>query len=240
MNSFLSTKYCGIIIALLLLCKVSIGQPPSGTTGNWLMCFTQTRLHDKWSIHAEAQHRSFEIMPNTEQLLLRGGVNYHLNSTTLASVGYAHITNYAFDKELFSGIKVSENRIWQQFIMRNSLGRCFFEHRYRLEQRWIQSNNNNRYLDRVRYLLRLTIPINKKEIEKSTLSLSFYDELFMNISSMPFDRNRLYGAISYHFLPTFNIQVGYLAQTVNTTTKHYLQAAVFYTIDFRKNETSSN
>lgn len=240
MNRNFVSKYSGAFIVLYFFCNTNLAQSPSGTTGNWLMCFTQTRLHDKWSIHAEAQHRSFEIMPNTEQLLLRGGVNYHLNTTTLASVGYAHITNYAFDKELLSGVQVFENRIWQQFIMRNSLGRCLFEHRYRLEQRWIQTANNDRYLDRVRYFLRFTIPINKKEIEKNTWSLSFYDELFINISSAPFDRNRLYGAISYHFSPALNIQLGYLAQTVNTTTKHHLQAAVFYTIDFRQKETSTN
>jgi len=215
---------------------LSFAQSPSGATGKWLMCFNQTRMNDKWSIHAEAQYRSFEITTNTEQLLFRGGVNYHINNSTFISTGYAYITNYAFDKEQLPGVQVSENRIWQQFLMRNNLGRCLFEHRYRLEQRWMQSNNNTRYLDRIRYLLRVTVPLNKKEIEKNTLFLSFYDEVFINLSAIPYDRNRLYGAIGYQFLPNGNIQLGYLAQTVNTRTKHYLQAAVFYNIDLRKKE----
>lgn len=210
------------------------GQSPSGTTGNWFMGFNQTRLHKNWSIHTEVQYRSFEITPNTEQLLLRGGINYHINNSALTSIGYAHITNFAFDKELLPGVQVSENRIWQQFLTRNNIGRCFFEHRYRLEQRWIQSNNNNRYLDRIRYLLRVTVPLNKKQIEKKTLFLSFYDEIFIHLTSTPFDRNRLYGAIGYQFLSNANIQLGCLAQTVNNITKQYLQAAVFYNIDFRK------
>jgi len=215
---------------------LSFAQSPSGAIGKWLMCFNQTRMNDKWSIHAEAQYRSFEITTNTEQLLFRGGVNYHINNSTFISTGYAYITNYAFDKEQLPGVQVSENRIWQQFLMRNNLGRCLFEHRYRLEQRWMQSNNNTRYLDRIRYLLRVTVPLNKKEIEKNTLFLSFYDEVFINLSAIPYDRNRLYGAIGYQFLPNANIQLGYLAQTVNTRTKHYLQAAVFYNIDLRKKE----
>jgi len=223
-------------IILFLMNVPAFSQSPHGTTGNWLMGFNQTRLHDKWSIHTEAQYRSFEITPNTDQLLLRGGINYHINNSAFTSIGYAYVTNYAFDKEQLSGVQVSENRIWQQFLMRNNLGRCLFEHRYRLEQRWMQSNNNNRYLNRIRYLLRVTVPLNKKEIEKNTLFLSFYDEIFINLSATPFDRNRLYGAIGYQFLPNANIQLGYLAQTLNTTTKQYLQTAVFYNIDFRKKE----
>lgn len=223
-------------VFLFLMSLSSFGQSPSGKTGNWLMCFNQTRLNNKWSIHTEAQYRSFEITPNTEQLLLRGGINYHINNSAFTSIGYAYITNYAFDKEQLSGVLVSENRIWQQFLVRNNIGRCWFEHRYRLEQRWMQSNNNNRYLNRIRYLLRVTVPLNKKEIEKNTFFLSFYDEVFIHFSSTPFDRNRLYGAIGYQFMPNANIQLGYLAQTVNITTKHYLQAAVFYNIDFRKKE----
>lgn len=236
MRGSLIHRYCYLGIVIFLNYNTSSAQTSSGKTGVWLMGFNQTRLHDKWSIHTEAQYRSFEINPNTEQMLLRGGINYHINNSVFISIGYAYITNYAFDKEQVSGVQVSENRIWQQFYTRNTIGRCLFEHRYRLEQRWIQSNNNTRYLDRIRYLLRVTIPLNKKEIEKNTLFLSFYDEIFINLTSSPYDRNRLYGGIGYQFLPNANIQIGYLAQTVNTTTKQYLQAAIFYNIDFRKKE----
>lgn len=230
-------KTTSVFCLFLFLMNVpAFSLSPSGRTGGWLMCFNQTRLHDKWSIHAEAQYRSFEITPKTEQMLLRGGINYHINNSAFTSIGFAYVGNYAFDKEQLSGVQVSEDRIWQQFLMRNNVGRCLFEHRYRLEQRWMQSNNNNRYLNRIRYLLRVTVPLNKKEIEKNTLFLSFYDEIFIHFSSTPFDRNRLYGAMGYQFSPNANIQLGYLAQTINTTTKQYLQAAVFYNIDFRKKE----
>ena len=236
MNKRLYKLTNALCVFLFLMNSSSFGQSTPGVIGNWLMCFNQTRLHDKWSIHTEAQYRSFEIAPNTEQMLLRGGINYHINNSAFTSVGYAYVTNYAFDKEQMSGVQVSENRIWQQFLTRNNLGRGMFEHRYRLEQRWIQSNSNNRYLDRIRYLLRITIPLNKKEIKENTLFLSFYDEIFINLTSTPYDRNRLYGAIGYQFLPNANIQIGYLAQTVNITTKQYLQVAIFYNIDIREAE----
>ena len=168
--------------------------------------------------------------------MLRVEVNYLINNNYSETIGYAYVPNFAFDKENLKGVQVSENRMWQQFLMKNNLGRVNFDHRYRLEQRWLQGTNGDKYLNRIRYLLRATIPLNKKTIEKHTVFLTFYDELFIHFLSTPFDRNRLYGAIGYQFLPNSNIQLGYLAQTVNTTTKHYLQTAIFYNINLRRKE----
>jgi len=227
-----------VLLSFLILKTFSLSaQSPTVTVGGWGMFFNQTRFHENWSIHAEAQYRSYEFIPNTEQMLLRTGLNYHINNSALASIGYANVTNFSFDKELSPGIQVMENRLWQQFLLRNNIDRFFFEHRYRFEQRWLQSDNNNSYLNRARVLLRVSIPLNKKTIEKNALFLTFYDEVFIHFSSTPFDRNRLYGAIGYQFLPNANIQLGYLAQTVNNTTKHYMQAAVFYNVDLRKKST---
>jgi len=227
-----------VLLSFLILKTFSLSaQSPTVTVGGWGMFFNQTRFHENWSIHAEAQYRSYEFIPNTEQMLLRTGLNYHINNSALASIGYANVTNFSFDKELSPGIQVLENRLWQQFLLRNNIDRFFFEHRYRFEQRWLQSDNNNSYLNRARVLLRVSIPLNKKTIEKNALFLTFYDEVFIHFSSTPFDRNRLYGAIGYQFLPNANIQLGYLAQTVNNTTKHYMQAAVFYNVDLRKKST---
>jgi hypothetical protein len=80
----------------------------------------------------------------------------------------------------------------------------------------------------------MNVPLNKKQIEKNTAFLTFYDEAFLHLTSTPFDRNRLYGALGYQFTPNVNVQLGYLAQTVNTTTKHFLQTAFTYNLDFRK------
>lgn len=229
--------YIRIGIFWFFLCFISVpsafSQSPSGTIGNWTMLFNQTRVSDDWSIHTEFQFRSYEVEPNVEQLMIRAGVNYHVSDSAFLTAGYAYIPTYAFDKAQ-DGLVTSENRVWQQFFMRNSVGRFFFEHRYRLEQRWIETNSRDRYLNRVRYFLRVSIPINTKTIEEGTWFVSFYNELFMNIVQNPFDRNRLYGAIGYQFAPSANIQVGYMVQTVGAVTKPYFQLALFYNIDLRK------
>lgn len=202
--------------------------------GNWTMLFGQIRFNEKFGIHVEGQFRDYKILNQPEQILLRTGIVYHMNPAANLTLGYASVTNFLYNNEAFENPSVNESRLWQQFFLKNNLGRVYFEHRYRLEQRWLTSQNKTIYRDRVRYLLRLNIPLNKKNMEANTIYLSFYDELFMNITSNPFDRNRLFGAVGFQFKNGFHCQLGYMAQTVNLITKSYFQTALNYTIDLRK------
>jgi len=55
-------------------------------TGNWLMYFGTNKISEKFSIHSEAQYRNHTISPtNTEQLLLRTGLNYHFKPNASAT-----------------------------------------------------------------------------------------------------------------------------------------------------------
>ncbi|MGQ0828270.1 MAG: DUF2490 domain-containing protein [Bacteroidota bacterium] len=201
--------------------------------GNWFMLFNQTRIHNKLSIHVEAQFRSYNIQPNSEQILLRGGINFHHNPHIILTAGYGWITNYANDEKIFKPQIIEENRLWEQIILKNNSDRLFFEHRYRMEQRWIETNAIS-YKNRIRYLLRVTVPINNKELIKKTLFTSFYNEIFIHLSNTPFDRNRLYGAIGFQFSSPFSVQLGYMMQTVGGVTKEYLQLGINYNPDLRK------
>lgn len=220
--------FCFLIVNLTL-----VGQIKTAETGAWGMMFNQTRLHNKWSLHSEIQFRSYEINPNTEQLLIRGGVNFHYNPAVVFTVGYGWITNYSNDEKVFKNQTVDENRIWEQIILKSNTGRVYFEHRYRFEQRWITSSDNTNYRNRLRYLLRLTIPLNNNEVKKNTLFISLYNEVFINLSNVPFDRNRLFGAVGYQLNAATNIQVGYLLQTVGTNSKQYLQLGLTFNPDLR-------
>ena len=115
-------------------------------------------------------------------------------------------------------------------------GRIYFEHRYRFEQRWIETNNKISYKNRIRYLLRLTVPLNKKEISKNTLFVSFYNEVFLNLTENPFDRNRIFAAIGFQFNSSSNVQIGYMVQTIGARSKQYIQLGINYNPDFRKKD----
>ena len=152
--------------------------------------------------------------------------------------GYAFIPTQTDFDEGWGNNMVTENRIWEQFILRNSIGNIKIRHRYRLEQRWIKSQfqlnqinpvQNITYKNRARYMLSLKIPLSKNK--DFPLFLSIYDEIFLNISNSPFNQNRLYGAIGYQMNDNTNIQLGYLKHhnTVSTEIQNLnrLQLAVF-------------
>ena len=220
--------FCFLIVNLTL-----VGQIKTADIGSWGMMFNQTRIHNKWSLHSEIQFRSYEINPNTEQLLIRAGVNFHYNPSLVFTAGYGWISNYSNDEKVFKNQTVDENRIWEQIILKSNNGRVNFEHRYRFEQRWITTSVNTNYRNRLRYLLRLTIPLNNNEVKKNTLFISLYNEVFINLSNVPFDRNRLFGAVGYQLNAATNIQVGYLLQTVGTKSKQYLQLGLTFNPDLR-------
>lgn len=235
MNYFCFISYKRILVLCFVFFSFFISAQVNVTDiGSWGMLFNQTRLHNKWSLHSEVQFRSYEINPNTEQLLIRGGLNFHANPGLVFTAGYGWITNYINDEKVFKDQTVDENRIWEQLILKSNSGRVFFEHRYRFEQRWISTSFNTNYKNRLRYLLRLTIPLNSKEVKKNTVFIGLYNEIFINLSNAPFDRNRLYGALGFQVNSSTNIQLGYLVQTVGTKSKQYLQLGLTFNPDLRK------
>jgi len=207
-------------------------QQGQDVVGNWLMYFGTNRLSDDWSIHSEIQYRNHTIEPvNIEQLLLRTGLNYHLAKNATLTMGYGYIASHDFESEQ-TAPESTEHRIFQQLILTNLVGRLKFEHRYRLEQRWV----NDDYRNRIRYRLMVFLPLNKPTITTGTVFLGVYDEIFMNTEKVFFDRNRLYGALGYQFNKSTQLQLGYLRQRVNNFGKNYLQVGLVFNPDFRKKE----
>ena len=223
------------LIIVLTLAAIHVNAQQTGTdkTGNWLMYFGTTKLSDKYSLHTEAQLRLYEPFGNFNQALLRTGINYHINNSALVTVGYGYIPTETFDKELPVNRSV-EHRIWEQFILKNNIGRLFFEHRYRLEQRWLSSSADNWYLNRLRYRILVNIPLNNAQMAEKTLFLSLYDEVFLNVTDTPFDQNRLFAALGYKINKNLSLQAGYLRHRLGANNYDRLQFALFLNTDLRK------
>ena len=201
------------------------------------MYFGTNQIAEKWSIHTEAQLRYFEQAKNFNQLLLRTGLNYHIDDNAIASVGYAYIKTdptyfeaALIDLDEPASDKISENRIFEQFILKNKVWELLFEHRYRLEQRFITNNDLNRKSTehRTRYRLQVTVPLT------DIFFLNFYDEIFINLQNEAFDQNRLYAAIGLNVTNNLSVQAGYLKNHFGTVNYDRLQVAVFYNPDLRR------
>lgn len=196
--------------------------------GSWHMYFGTNKLSEKYSLHTEAQLRYYENGKNFNQLLLRTGINYHINSNAIATLGYGHITTDGTFEEFPDETNSVEHRIFEQFILKNKVWEFNFEHRYRLEQRFIDFGDRNDTQHRARYRLQVTLPLT------DIFFLNFYDEIFLNLQDDVFGQNRLYGALGINVTHNLSAQIGYLKNHFPTAHYDRLQIGVFYNPDLRK------
>ena len=227
-----------IIVCLLLV----IGLAPKGQAqinedklGAWYMYFYNASF-DKgpWGVQGDIQHRNFNSFGDLEQLLLRSGLTYKPQNTNIKfTLGYGHITTGTYGD---SESTTQESRIYQEALYPVKFGKRFYtNHRFRYEQRFVE---NQDFRTRYRYNLFLNIPLNQHIMDKNTIYLAFYNELFINgernIGDNKkvefFDRNRLYIALGYFIKKQLKVQLGMMTQTTNNVEKNQLQLSIHHTI----------
>ncbi|MBO6534100.1 MAG: DUF2490 domain-containing protein [Muricauda sp.] len=201
--------------------------PGEEELGAWFMYFGTNQIAERFSIHSEAQFRYYETTDNFNQMLLRTGLNYHINPDAMATIGYAFIQTDTSFEDIMGEVDSRENRIFQQFILRDKVWEFLFEHRYRLEQRFFDFGDVTDTQHRARYRIQVTLPLT------DTFFLNFYDELFINLQDNLFDQNRLYAAFGVNITENSNIQLGYLRNQFANAVFDRLQFAVFYNPDLR-------
>jgi hypothetical protein len=176
-----------------------------------------------WGLHLEVQNRRAELGDEWQQLLIRPGINYTLSPTITVSAGWAYVKTYPYG-DFPTAHEFPENRAWEQVVYSQKAFNLEFQHRLRLEQRWIgelqrqgggdYSLQNWRYENRIRYMLRTNVPLSA---DKKTY-LALWDEVFFNfgnnVSHNYFDQNRAFVGIGRKLTDTTRIEVGFMEQTV--------------------------
>ncbi|WP_318309021.1 DUF2490 domain-containing protein [Flagellimonas crocea] len=215
------------LFILLGTLSANAQQPGEDEMGSWFMYFGMNKVSERLSVHTEAQFRFYETTSNFNQMLLRTGLNYHINPNAIATGGYAFIDTDNTFYEFEGVVNSKEHRIFQQFILKNKVWEFLFEHRYRLEQRFLDFGETTDTQHRARYRIQMTLPLT------NTFFLNFYDELFINLQDDLFGQNRLYGAVGVNITENSSIQVGYLRNQFANAVYDRLQFAVFYNPDLR-------
>lgn len=198
--------------------------------GAWYMYFGNNKISKKLNFHNEIQYRNFDGIGDLEQLLIRTGIGYDLteNNNNIL-LGYGFILSQPYVKgEKSENI---EHRIFQQYITKQKFGRLNLQHRYRLEERFLQDDFRMRF----RYLLGLNIPVTNKEMLPKTLYISAYNEIFLHLDSPVFDRNRVYGALGFVINKNMRIEAGYMNQIQENKNRGQIQIGFYNNIPFTRN-----
>ena len=199
------------VLALAFLLVSLTAKSQNSGLGDWLIYIGSKQLNEKWNLHHEIQYRNYNAIGDLEQLLIRTGLGYNIGSRSNVLLGYGYINSENFTGNGDDQRTVEEHRIFQQFITKQNIGSVTLQHRYRFEQRFVESDFKTRF----RYFLSLNIPFQKE----SKYYLSAYNEIFLNGESNVFDRNRIYGGLGYKVSKGVKVELGYMNQVFETSSR---------------------
>lgn len=216
-----------VLAALLSFIATSLFAQTINQNTGWLFLMNTTKFNDKWGMHFDLQLRSEDDWKNVRNLLVRPGVTYYINKNSNATLGYLFTQTYLPDL-IILGIgnpkkALTEHRIWQQYIYNHQPWKgATLSHRFRLEQRFIERQTDDLFSQRLRYFVRLVQPLQKQEGAFSKgMFVALQNELFFNIQNKDqlngslFDQNRAYLAVGYRVSKSFDIEAGYMNQSIN-------------------------
>lgn len=221
------------ICLLLGTCSFTHAQVNEHEVGAWYMYFWNTKLKESAiGFQGDIQLRQWNAFGDLEQLLIRGGVTYTPKDTKAKlTLGYANITTGAYGE---SSSTVMEHRIYQEALLPHKIGkRVYLTHRFRYEQRLVEDQD---FRTRYRYNLFMNIPLNDTEMQKGTVYLALYNELFINGQRKigdgrtveVFDRNRAYAALGFHVKDNLKFQLGFMEQATNGWKKGQAQISAHH------------
>ncbi len=213
--------------------------PQSG--GYWIGYFGDNKINSRFGIHSEVQARNYGINQSVETFLVRVGLNTYINPNTMLTAGYGYIYGDVTSNDVLAS-NTSEHRIWQQLILRNRTRNIFLEHRFRLEQRFIENltSETNQTDHRVRYRFQTIFPLYSIDPYLRHWFVTLNNEIMINLKEEPadfFDRNRFFTGIGYQVSPKMNFQLGYLNQFAQVKgrpkghTDNLIQFSVSYNMD---------
>jgi len=195
----------------------------------WLNQFHTININKHWSVLAEYQWRRTDGLKNWQQSLLRGGIQYKLNSGVTLLAGYAWTETFPYgDYPPLATQPFPEHRIYEQVAWSENIGRVILQHRGRLEQRFLgildPTATDERYiikwnyLNRVRYQIKAIVPLNNKTLTDKTLYAAAFDEIFIgfgkNVNANIFDQNRIGAMMGYKWNKRLSFELVGFNQTV--------------------------
>jgi uncharacterized protein DUF2490 len=203
-------------VLMILILPTVTNADTSSRTSTWLMSLSRIKLTELVNGYVDIQPRI--TMNDTsggknnalDTLLLRGALGYQITPSIGLYQGYAYIPTY--------DPKNVEHRSFQELFIKQPLRNNALAHRFRFEQRFIDSADETAY--RFRYFGRYMRPL---KAWQPNLSLAINEEIFINLNDANngpqsgFDQNRLFVGFNYRINDSLAYEFGYQNQIINVS-----------------------
>jgi hypothetical protein len=219
--------YKGSLLLIAVLCFARAAQGQGHTLSSWGILNAELHFNKKWTAFFETQLRSQNFFKDFNYHELKIGGQYTFSDKWSALAGTGQFVTYSVPGN-FNPPVVDEFRIWEQVTLNTKLNRVKIDHRYRIEQRYINKDETNRF----RYRINTVVPINHKDLTNNTMYAVTNDEVFFTNTAPYFQRNRFYAGAGYTFNKYCALQMGWMRQfdmkkDETTSYKDYLQTTLY-------------
>ena len=223
--------YIYLFVLFVIMIKNNGYSQPTQVEHNfntWWSNNNKYHLSNKWYFSSELHIRRTKGLQKWQQFLFRPAVNYALNKTIVATIGYTFIQSYPYGEHPTSTI-IPEHNSWEQITLKHRMNKIKFSHRFRFEQRFIgvdEQNNENlnhfKYVQRVRYRFTSQFPLMKK----GKLFGKCFDEIWINqannLMPLSLNQNWLYLGVGYKISSKVNVECGVMDQVIRkNNVDHY-------------------
>ncbi|MBC8035344.1 MAG: DUF2490 domain-containing protein [Chitinophagaceae bacterium] len=219
-----------LLVMSAMLSSTSVAAQPS-RLGGWSSITLTYKTSPRLSYYVEVQERSQGVAKDFFYHEVKGGLSYTLPEKFTAMIATGDYHTYS-NTGTFKNRLTREFRVWQQLALTTKITPLRIDHRYRIEQRWLNGNYRNRF----RYRFNPVLPLNHQSIVARTLYLTMYDEVFFTNRSPYFERNRFFGGVGYQFSKLFAMQAGVILQfdyrpIDDGVKKNFLHASLLFFLD---------
>ncbi|MBS7563484.1 DUF2490 domain-containing protein [Mucilaginibacter sp. Bleaf8] len=202
-----------LLLVLLFLFNALLGHAQLTQNMGWLFITHQQKVNSKVNVLADVQLRSANRYAYLTTLLLRSGLSYQLTNNHSVALGYAYKGDW--DHEGTGTAYTLENRIFEQYLYKFSIGKTELNARARLEQRWVKEEVV-KFSQRARAFVSAQIPLFTDTAFTRGWYAGIQNELFVNIQHKErvngyfFDQNRSMVSVGYRWSKKIDTELGYL------------------------------
>ena len=197
----------------------------------WFQYLMSAKLTDKSTLTALTQYRSFDLAYDTRLFLVNAYVDYEVVENIKPAAGAMFLILESYNADDSKKIRY-EKRPFQQVTADYYIGRTSISNRLRVEERFI--SNPDEFEVRIRYLISVRIPFNKKG-EKEKLYGILKNEIRMNVDKLePFDSNRITAGLGIKLGKNSALELAFINQLETKKTSNYGFIGFRNNFDWRK------
>ncbi|MCP1300437.1 DUF2490 domain-containing protein [Chryseobacterium sp. S0630] len=197
----------------------------------WFQYLMSAKLTDKSTLTALTQYRSFDLAYDTRLFLVNAYVDYEVAENIRPAAGAMFLILESYNADDSKKIRY-EKRPFQQVTAEYFIGRTSISNRLRVEERFL--SNPDEFEVRIRYLISVRIPFNKKG-EKEKLYGILKNEIRMNVDKVePFDSNRITAGLGIKVGKNSALELAFINQLETGKTSNYGFIGFRNSFDWRK------